>query len=329
MAIASMCEIELHGQSDDALSASELSSLLAPSPHNSCAVAVALDDQSVVGYSTMWTPLRDNLDLAELNLQVQPQSRRQGIGTQLWDWAQQLADEQGRHLRHVYVTAPIPGLMEPVITAPTGDVFPANHPGAQFVTQRGFTLEQVEIETMLDLPLDVTDLHQQALKQASGYAIHTWRTPLPDAWVAGFAALRTQVTSDVPSAGLAVERQIWDSERLRHSWEQNAIWGRHTLVTAAEDLITGELVGFSQVVWQDEKPECVQQGYTFVRQDHRGHRLGMLLKTTMINQLAAQCPQIKRVYTDNAGENDHMRSINRALGFQLHALFGVFQLRKD
>jgi RimJ/RimL family protein N-acetyltransferase len=60
------------------------------------------------------------------------------------------------------------------------------------------------------------------------------------------------------------------------------------------------------------------QGLTAVRREHRGHRLGLLLKTAMLDLLGTAEPQVKRLETWNATANEHMIAVNEALGYRMH-----------
>ena len=49
---------------------------------------------------------------------------------------------------------------------------------------------------------------------------------------------------------------------------------------------------------------------------HRGHRLGLLVKTAMLEWLAEAEPQLERIDTGNAAVNRWMIAINTALGYE-------------
>ena len=49
--------------------------------------------------------------------------------------------------------------------------------------------------------------------------------------------------------------------------------------------------------------------------EHRGHRLGALVKVANLERLLAEAPDARRVHTWNADENTHMNAINDAMGF--------------
>jgi len=54
-----------------------------------------------------------------------------------------------------------------------------------------------------------------------------------------------------------------------------------------------------------------------VTRPHRGHRLGLLVKTAMLDWLAEAEPQLERIVTGNAAVNQHMIAINEELGYEL------------
>ena len=51
--------------------------------------------------------------------------------------------------------------------------------------------------------------------------------------------------------------------------------------------------------------------------EHRGHRLGLLLKTEMLLWLRDVEPAVEAVDTWNAESNDHMVGVNEQLGYRV------------
>jgi len=321
--------IAAYGDDDTALVPADIVQTLAPSPEAAQAIAVAVEHDTVLGYVTVWAPLVDNRALAEIYIAVHPEHRRQGLGSQLYEWTSQYAHGLGRTIWHGWADGTPPGPDEATVRAPTGDAFPAASPGYQFAIAQGFALEQVARFSVLHLPVDVAALKADALARADGYVLHTWTGLPPDEWLDDYAAIRAQVTIDAPAAGLAVEKQVWDAERLRRRWAENAKNGNHQMIVAAEHAASGRLVAFTAVIWHESRPDRIWQGYTFVMAGHHGHRLGLLVKTTLLDALVAAGVPARRIYTDNAGENAPMLAINTALGFRLHSLTGAVQKKTD
>lgn len=54
-----------------------------------------------------------------------------------------------------------------------------------------------------------------------------------------------------------------------------------------------------------------------VLREHRGHRLGLLLKLTNLLWLREREPHLERIITWNATSNGPMLAINEAMGFEL------------
>jgi hypothetical protein len=84
----------------------------------------------------------------------------------------------------------------------------------------------------------------------------------------------------------------------------------------ARERTTGLVVGETDVRWNAEQPATVNQGFTVVRREHRGHALGKWLKATMVERLLDERPGVVDVRTSNADSNDAMLGINRQLGFR-------------
>jgi RimJ/RimL family protein N-acetyltransferase len=54
-----------------------------------------------------------------------------------------------------------------------------------------------------------------------------------------------------------------------------------------------------------------------VTKAHRGHRLGLLVKSAMLEWLGTAEPELTRIVTDNAAPNSFMIAVNEALGYRL------------
>jgi hypothetical protein len=80
---------------------------------------------------------------------------------------------------------------------------------------------------------------------------------------------------------------------------------------------TGELAALTQVCTDPGAPGWGIQQVTAVLPEHRGHRLGLLVKVDMLELLGREVPDVGRIMTGNAGSNAHMIAINAQLGFEV------------
>ena len=117
----------------------------------------------------------------------------------------------------------------------------------------------------------------------------------------------------------------WDAARVREHDDRMAESGRQVITSAAEHTPSGRLAGYSEVVVSDERPVAVQED-TLVLREHRGHRLGMLLKIATAEALA-EVPRIEAIVTWNAEENRPMLDVNEAMGFRAVGAEGAWQRR--
>jgi GNAT superfamily N-acetyltransferase len=275
----------------------------------------------VVGFGFAAMTREHNTHTADLYVGVHPDHRRRGIGTALADRVEQAAAAAGRTTYFGWSMAPREAAEDEDALVPATGVgrLPADVAGARFALDRGYTIEQVERVSRLDLPVDpdrLAALEAEArAKAGDDYRTHTWEG-IPEEWRAGYAQLMTRMSTDVPQGELDFGEETWDAERVRVYLEERATSGQRLLTTLVEHVPSGEIVAGTSFLLQDGKPAFVFQEETIALKSHRGHRLGMLVKAVNLRELAARYPQTERVHTFNAEENAHMLGINVALGFR-------------
>ena len=220
------------------------------------------------------------------------------------------------------------GAMEPASGA--GRIA-ADDPGAALCLKHGYALEQAARYSVLTLPVPpdrLAGLRAAATERAGAdYRLVTWQDRAPQRWVDDWARLETRMSTDEPQAGLDLEEDPWDADRLRRYEHDIAASGHTYLLVAAEHVPTGTLAGFTMVQLQVDRPAPVFQEDTIVVGEHRGHRLGLLMKTGLLERLRELRPEARRVHTWNAEENAFMLGINVALGFRPAGVAGVWQKR--
>jgi len=157
------------------------------------------------------------------------------------------------------------------------------------------------------------------------YRVHTWIDGTPPQWRQDIATLLTRMSTDAPTAGLDEPEDPWTVERLVQEEERLASSPRSELVTAVEHVPTATLVGFTALDVPAESNRSVGQEDTIVLTEHRGHRLGMLLKLANIDHLERERPGHPAITTFNAEENRHMLSVNEAVGFEIVTYEGAWK----
>lgn len=288
----------------------------------------------VVGTASVLLPQHSNRHLTEVSVTVRPGSRGRGVGTALLEAAESLAVAAGRTTVLVETEhrgeppAGAPDVLEPA--SGVGRIRGAE-PGAALCLGRGYVLEQAARYSVLDLPVapaHLARLHDDAAARAgAAYRLVSWRDRAPEDRLDDWALLETRMSTDDPPAGLDIEEDPWDAARLRRYEDDLAASGRGYLAVAAEHVATGTLAGLTMVQWDRDRPGPVQQDSTIVLTEHRGHRLGMLMKTGLLRRLADERPDARRVHTWNAEENAFMLTINVALGFRPVGVSGEWQKR--
>ena len=232
-----------------------------------------------------------------------------------------MASSAGKSEALVYT--PISPMNGEQLTPPTGfGSVAVNHADTRFLLQRGYRLEQVERASRLALPVDGLGTRLADAKSASGpdYALRYWEGRTPERWLEGVAQLATRMSTDAPSAGLEEPEDIWTVERVIESDDRNArLNPRRRVVAAVEHHPSGGLVGFTVLSVPQQLGRPVDQYATLVMREHRGHRLGMLLKVANLAHLERVAPGHPSVVTFNAEENRHMLDVNEAVGFELIA----------
>ena len=130
-----------------------------------------------------------------------------------------------------------------------------------------------------------------------------------------------------------MEDEDYSPERMR-AWEDAlSASGQRFYRVLARHRHTGALAGHTVVTVGVDVPEFGQQEDTTVAREHRGHRLGLLLKADMVRWLTgsdsgvAAEPALRVIETYNAASNDQMVGINERLGYRPMGRILEFQRR--
>lgn len=254
-----------------------------------------------VAAAVLHTSDYDNTDLTWIEFCVHPELRRRGHGTTALDLLLAECRRTGRSL------VVVEGWDGPAARG--------------FAAATGFELKLVEVRRALDLDGSALQrerlrvLHDQAASQAGEYAVETYRAPTPEHLLPDLVAVVESI-NDAPMDGLDYEDEQYDVDRIQ-AYERSQLLSGHRLHRiVARHRSTGELAGHTVVSVDASQPAWGGQHDTSVVPGHRGHRLGLLLKSAMALHLIEVEPDLRTVLTENAVSNGPMIAVNEALGMR-------------
>ena len=263
----------------------------------------ALRGDQVVGQGQLNLPLTDNRHFAGLSFTVRPECRRHGVGTTLLQHLEHLATADGR-----------------TTLCAEGEVA-AGHldPADGFAKAHGYAVALVSLRGELDLPADLNallePLEADAVARSGGYDVLTWWDDIPEQWLDQRAELASRMSTDAPLGELQTEQEKWDADRVLEQLRVIRAQGRRWVETVAVERATGRLAAFTDLAVSAHTPDLAYQWDTLVVQEHRGRRLGQMVKAANLRALVRELPDVRRVTTWNAEVNAPMLTVNRAMGF--------------
>ncbi|MFF8420968.1 GNAT family N-acetyltransferase [Streptomyces sp. NPDC015680] len=234
--------------------------------------------------------------LAELELDIHPAERRNGVGSLLFEAAVAAAREADR--RSVIAQAE------------------AGSAGDHFLRAKG--LRKVLTLAYVRLPLakaDTRALRRTVGQQHPGYRLISWDGTVPDELAETFAASR-RAMDDMPMDDTDFGTVVWDVDRVRSAAAAVAARGDLLHTVAAFDESTATIAGFTELVVPGDGTGDGQHYGTGVLPEHRGHGLGAWMKAASILHARETHPGLAGLLTDTADSNTHMRHINDALGYE-------------
>ncbi|MEJ5913787.1 GNAT family N-acetyltransferase [Pseudokineococcus sp. 1T1Z-3] len=290
-----------------------------PVPWEDMLVLRAVDGVGrVVGAGYVDVPLRENRDTVSAEVVVPAEHRRRGVGSAMVRAVCDVAEGLGR-------TRVLGEVALPLGREPSG------WPGCAATRAWGARLGLADVRRDMPLPLDAAaaahlrDLRVEALPHARGYRWDVVRGALSAQDAAGTAELASRFWSEAPQGDLDLEDEDVDVERVQAAGARDVALGR-TCWTAVARREDGEVAGWSRLQRSVHEPDVLRQEDTLVLPDHRGHRLGLLLKLATLEAALADGraegwgPEpslgLRAVRTWNAASNGPMVAVNEAMGFR-------------
>ena len=278
-----------------------------------CEAYGAFDGDRMVGELMLTAPLRDNLGVATVWIWVHPTHQRRGVGSRLSSYADHRVADLGRGICHARARIGVE----------------RTHRNRAFAERCGYALANTEIERRLPLPVDLALLDRLAAEAAPHHTDYRLRTvvgPVPDDLAPSYVALRNQIAVEMPSGDLEVEVGQETAAELAVQDRYLVDSGRTRVGAYALDP-SDRVVAYAVGAVTNSHHDHVDQWGTLVDPAHRGHRLGMAVKCAQLRAISAGFPDKSFVDTTNAETNEHMVSINEALGFEVVQVYGDFQKR--
>lgn len=263
----------------------------------------------LVGSLFVSMSLKDNLHMAFLDLGVDADHRRAGVGSALLRKGAEIAAAADRVLL----------LLNTVSTVPAGAAFLERYGATAGLAAHTNQLTIADVDRAM-----LADWHGSDARLGD-FELLVWEGPYPEEHLEAMVHVN-RVMNQQPFDDLDVEEFTIDAEQLRQTEAFLEARNQMRWTMVARHLPSGDLAGFTDVVFDPEDPAKLNQGNTGVDPAYRGNGLGKWLKAAMLTKVLAERPEVERVRTGNADSNEAMLAINRRLGFEPYVAETVWQL---
>lgn len=268
---------------------------------------LAFADDRPVGRALIELNNEANAHILEMDIGVHPEMRRRGIGTAL---VRRAVDIARRHERTDVVSWAV-----------------KSDAASRFWAARGF--ESAYVERSNQLRMAEVDWDRMAGWVAAaqpardaGFRLEFWNA-IPDDRISDIVEVSAGMF-DAPLDDLALAHTTSTDQSIRE-WSQR--WrsmgsNRWMMLVYAPD---GSPAAYTGIMIHKTRPHLGSQRSTTTLPQYRNQGLGRWIKAAMVQRLAADCPELVLIETDNAESNRPMLRLNEEMGFVPAARFEAFQ----
>ncbi|GAA1652083.1 GNAT family N-acetyltransferase [Microbacterium flavum] len=285
-----------------------------------------------VGSLTFSAPKEEGATEMEFELGVLPDARGGDVESALFARLEEEARSLGRSALQTYTAHRIDESAR-AVPSPSGYGGVPLDATARTYLDAGFALAQVDRNSAFDLTgsLDaVRRMCEDAVAFAGpDYRLLTFSPPTPTELRESLAFVLSRMSTDVPLGALTVTEEVWDAARVAVRDERIARSGLLVSVAAILHVPTDRIVAYNDLAIGADRTRPTHQWGTLVAREHRGHRLGTIVKCANILRWHELVPTSPFISTFNAEENRPMLDVNEAIGFTPLTVGGAWEKRLD
>ncbi len=272
-----------------------------------CQSNTIVGDASLIMFNEQ---MAQNQHLGQLELQVAPAYRRNGIGSELLRHIVQMAAAKKRSLLFFSTQSNVEA----------GEAFTKNLGAEMGLSTITNQLAIADLNMAL-----MAQWQKQADLLADKYELLFISGRLPDNLLDAMVDVK-QVMNTAPRGELEIEDIEFSAEQFRQMELKHLQPGREIWRYLVRHKSSNKLAGYTEMDFRDSAPQLAGQGDTAVVPEFRGNKIGRWLKAAMITHLVNERPAIQYVRTGNAASNAPMLKINNEMGFKAYYEEKVWQL---